>query len=82
MHILELLRAERDKVAQQVNALDTAIRALSGSSNTRVSHGPRKMSAAARARISASQKARWAAAGLARIRAANKARWAKWRRQG
>src|SRR2546422_3629807 len=60
MHILELLRAERDKVAQQVNALDTAIRALSGSSNTRVSHGPRKMSAAARARISASQKARWA----------------------
>jgi len=93
MHILELLRAERDKVAQQVNALDTAIRVLSGSSNTRVSHGPRKMSAAARARISASQKARWArtrgkvvsiapkrkisAAGLARIRAANRARWAR-----
>jgi hypothetical protein len=60
MDILELLKAERDKVAQQVNALDTAIRALSGSNNTRVSHGPRKMSAAARARISASQKARWA----------------------
>jgi hypothetical protein len=60
MDIISLLKAERDKAAQQVNALDTAIRALSGSSNTRVSHGPRKMSAAARARISASQKARWA----------------------
>ena len=93
MHILELLRAERDKVAQQVNALDTAIGALSGLNSTGVSHGPRKMSAAARARISASQKARWArtrgkvvsiapkrkisAAGLARIRAANRARWAR-----
>jgi len=60
MDILELLRAERDKVAQQVNALDTAIGALSGLNSTGVSHGPRKISAAARARISASQKARWA----------------------
>ena len=41
MHILELLRAERDKVAQQVNALDTAIGALSGLNRTGVSHGPR-----------------------------------------
>jgi hypothetical protein len=62
MDIIALLKAERDKVARQVNALDTAIRALSGLSSTRVSHGPRKMSAAARARISASQKARWAKA--------------------
>ena len=63
MHLLELLRAERDKVAQQVNALDTAIRALGGLNSTgatRGLHGPRTMSAAARARISASQKARWA----------------------
>src|SRR3989449_3444555 len=60
MDILEMLKTERDKAAQQVNALDTAIRALSGLNSTRVSHGPRKMSAAARARISASQKARWA----------------------
>ena len=51
MDILELLRAERDKVAQQVNALDTAIGALSGLNSTGVSHGPRKMSAAARARF-------------------------------
>jgi hypothetical protein len=98
MDILAQLKAERDKAAQQMNALDTAIRALGGMNSTRVSHGPRKMSAAARARISASQKARWArtrgqkvaiapkrkisAAGLTRIRAANRARWAKWRRQG
>src|SRR6266852_4707916 len=63
MHLLELLRAERDKVAQQVNTLDTAIRALGGLNSTgatRGLHGPRTMSAAARARISASQKARWA----------------------
>ena len=60
MDIIALLKAERDKVAQQVNALDAAIRALSGLSSGRRLHGPRKMSAAARARISASQKARWA----------------------
>ena len=81
MDIIAPVKAERDKAARQVNALDTV----------------HKMSAAARARISASQKARWArargqkvvpikaskrhisAAGLARIRAANRARWAKWR---
>ena len=62
MDIIAQLKAERDKAAKQVNALDTAIRALSGLNSTRVSHGPRKMSAAARARISASQKARWARA--------------------
>ena len=62
MDIIAQLKIERDKTARQVNALDTAIRALSGSNSTRVSHGPRKMSAAARARISESQKARWARA--------------------
>src|SRR2546422_5311862 len=60
MDIIAQLRAERDNAAQQVNALDTAIRALSGMNSARGLHGPRKMSAAARARISASQKARWA----------------------
>src|SRR5437870_7757742 len=94
MDIIAQLKAERDKAALQLIALDTAIRALSGLNST--SRGPRKMSAAARARISASQKARWArargrkvvsiapkrrisAAGLARIRAATRARWARWR---
>jgi hypothetical protein len=60
MNIIELLKAERDKVARQLSGLDTAIRSLSGMNSTRVPHGPRKMSAAARARISSSQKARWA----------------------
>src|SRR5438874_13521424 len=61
MDIIALLKAERDKAAQQVNALDTAIRALSGLDSAGGSrHGPRTMSAAARARISASQEARWA----------------------
>ena len=62
MDIIAQLKAERDKAARQVNALDTAIRALSGLNSTRMSHGSRKMSAAARARISASQKVRWARA--------------------
>ena len=61
MDIIAQLKTERDKAAQQVNALDTAIRALSGMNSAGGSrHGPRTMSAAARARISASQKARWA----------------------
>src|SRR5213594_807367 len=92
MDIITQLKAERDKAAQQVNALDMAIAAFSGTTKSRGPRGRRTMSAAARARISASQKARWAkargkvvsiapkrkisAAGLARIRAANRARWA------
>ena len=92
MEIIAQLKAERDKAAQQVNALDTAIKALLNS--TGATRGRRTMSAAARARISAAQRARWArtrrqkvvsiapkrhisAAGLARIRAANRARWAR-----
>jgi hypothetical protein len=54
------LKAERDKAAQQVNAMDVAIKALSGLNSTGAKRGRRTMSAAARARISASQKARWA----------------------
>ena len=62
MDIIALLKAERDKAAQHVNALDTAIRALSGMNRTGSTRGRGTMSAAARARISASQKARWARA--------------------
>src|SRR5438128_11882438 len=62
MDIIALLKAERDKVARQLNALDTAIKALSGLNSTGTIRGRRTMSAAARARISASQKARWARA--------------------
>ncbi len=59
MDIIALLKAERDKSAQQVNALDTAIKALSGLNSTGGSRGPRR-------RISAK--------GLANIRAAQRAR--------
>ena len=93
MDIISLLKAERDKVARQLNGLNAALAAFAGTYKTGSSRR-RKMSAAARARISAAQKARWAktkgqkvvsiapkrhisAAGLARIRAANRARWAK-----
>jgi hypothetical protein len=62
MDIVAQLKTERDKAARQVNALDTAIRALSGMSSTGATRGRRTMSAAARARISAAQKARWARA--------------------
>ncbi len=60
MDILEVLKAERDKAAQQVNALDTAIRALSGLNSTGATRGRRTVSAAARAKIGAAQRARWA----------------------
>jgi len=62
MDIVAQLKTERDKAARQLNALDTAISALSGLNSTRATRGRRTMSAAARARISASQKARWARA--------------------
>jgi len=60
MNIISQLKIERDKAAQKVNALDMAIAALSGTTTSRGSRGRRTMSAAARARGSASQKARWA----------------------
>jgi len=60
MDIIALLKAERDKSVRQVNALDTAIKALSGLNSTGATRGRRTMSAAARARIAAAQRARWA----------------------
>jgi hypothetical protein len=92
MDIIAQLKAERDKAAQQVNALDTTITALSGLNSTGVSHGPRKMSAAASENFSISKstlgthtgpgyfnrpKASHLSGSLARIRAAQRARWAK-----
>jgi hypothetical protein len=58
MDIIAQLKIERDKAAQQVKALDMAIAALGGTT-TQASRG-RRMGAAARARISAAQQARWA----------------------
>ena len=60
MDIIAQLKIERDKAAQQVNALNMAIAALSGTTTSKGSQGRRTMSAAARGRISAAQKARWA----------------------
>src|SRR5438132_13171871 len=60
MDIVAQLKTERDEAARQLNALDTEIRALSGLNSTRATRGRRTMSAAARARISAAQRARWA----------------------
>ena len=61
MDIIAQLKTERDKAAQQVNALDTAIRALSGMNSTRGTIEPRRrISAAGRARIAAAARARWA----------------------
>jgi hypothetical protein len=82
--IVKELKQERDRLDAAIEALAS----LGTSSRTRT----RRMSAAARRRISAAQRARWAkqkkvvpirgrrhisAQGLANIRAAAKKRWAK-----
>lgn len=85
--ILNELKQERDRLDKAI----AAINPLTGNAGTRARTGRRTMSTAARAKIAAAQRARWAktkgsqakpkrkisAAGLARIRAAQKARWAK-----
>ncbi|PYV62834.1 MAG: hypothetical protein DMG97_39385 [Acidobacteria bacterium] len=58
MDIIALIKAERDKVARQLNGLNAALAAFAGTYKTGSSRPRRKMSAAARARISAAQKAR------------------------
>ncbi len=53
MDIIALIKAERDKVARQLNGLNAALAAFAGTYKTGLSRPRRKMSAAARARISA-----------------------------
>jgi len=61
MNVIAQLRTERDKIAGQLHALENAIRALTGLNSIRGrTRGRRSMSAAARAKIAASQRARWA----------------------
>ena len=61
LNVIAQLRTERDKIAGQLHALENAIRALTGLNSTRGrTRGRRSMSAAARAKIAASQRARWA----------------------
>jgi hypothetical protein len=68
--VVTQLRQERDRLSREVERLDNAIAALgdiTGRSNGRTSASSRrgrrprrKLSAAARARIAAAQRARWA----------------------
>jgi hypothetical protein len=62
MNILQTLKSERDRLQKDVSRLNAAINALGGSANSKrssTSHRP-TLSAAARARIAAAQRARWA----------------------
>jgi hypothetical protein len=70
MDIIEALKQEESKLQRHLTAVQGAIAALNGSATTAVSLGPtsspngksgkRTMSAAVRARISRTAKARWA----------------------
>jgi len=70
MNIVEALHDEETKLQRQLTAVKTAIAALNGGSTTTVSSGhvsstngtsgKRTMSAAVRAKIARSAKARWA----------------------
>jgi len=98
--LVKALQKQRDNVQGELDRLDTALAALQGLSGSkapktvgRPAGKRRKMSAAARAKIGAAQRARWAkqktalkpakkkrkmsAAGRAAIIAGVKARWAK-----
>jgi ribosomal protein L15 len=62
-NVIAVLNEERTRVARRLAALDAAIKALGGGTAAPASvvkHNRRKLSAEARARISAAQKARWA----------------------
>jgi len=57
---MKILRDERDKVAKRLSQLDAALKALGEGSAVVKTKRTWKMSAAARAKISAAQKKRWA----------------------
>jgi hypothetical protein len=95
MDILAQLKAARNKAASELGRLEAAVSALSGigSNSIKPNRTRRKMSAAARRRISLAQKARWAkrnstgraavpkrhvsAASRRKMAAAQRRRWAK-----
>ncbi len=62
MDVLQTLKSERDRAQRELNKLNAAIKALGGSTRGRVSTATTHptLSAAARARIAAAQRARWA----------------------
>ena len=57
--VVQQLKKERDRAAKEVQRLDTALAALNGNSYGKRTGGG-TLSAAARARIAAAQRARWA----------------------
>jgi hypothetical protein len=62
-NIVALVKAERDKVARQLNGLNAALAAFAGvyvGSDGATPRGRRKLSAKGLANIRAAQKARWA----------------------
>jgi len=59
-NMMKILRDERDKVAKRLSQLDAALKALGEGSAVVKTKRTWKMSAAARAKISAAQKKRWA----------------------
>jgi hypothetical protein len=102
MDILQALKREEAKLEKQVknvlkhlNIVRSTVKFFGGSTTAKLDGRKKgsRMSAAARARISKAQKARWAkvrtakakprrnmsSAGRARIVKATKARWARWR---
>jgi hypothetical protein len=61
MNVLQALKSERDRLQTNVNRLNAAIEALGGSASIGSFTTKRPaLSAAARARIAAAQRARWA----------------------
>lgn len=63
MDILSALKTEASKLQQQLDGLNSAIKALGGGNSPGRPNGRRKkrhVSAAARAKMAASQRARWA----------------------
>jgi hypothetical protein len=59
--VMDALKQERTRVAQRLAALDSAIRALGGTAVVKQPAVKRsRFSPAARARMAAAQKARWA----------------------
>ena len=63
MDIISALKTEASKLQQKLDGLNSAIKALGGGNSVGRPNGRRKkrhVSAAARAKMAASQKARWA----------------------
>lgn len=58
--VVQQLRKERDQAAKTVGRLDAALAALDGGSRGKIAGTRSRLSPAARARIAAAQRARWA----------------------